>query len=502
MSAELTFRQRHVSRPVLNWIRGVLPAMSETEREALAAGTIGWEADLLRGDPDFAKLLATPTRDLSAEEQAFLDGPTEELCRLIDDWKITFEHRDIPSEIWDFLKAHGFLGLVIPEQYGGKGFSATANSAIVMKIASRGPSAAVAVIVPNSLGPGELLMMFGTDEQKDYWLPRLADGREIPSFALTSLDAGSDAASMTDSGVVCWGEVQGEKTLGMRVNWSKRYISLAPICTVLGLAFKVKDPERLLGEEHPITMAAIGNLAVALTRLGRTEESEAVYRRLIELEERMLPQDDLDRTYSLNNLGVHYANIGRFTEAEPLLREALRIRVSQVDETDASLPFSNENLGMMLREAGRYEEAEPFLNRGLYLRRKLLGEEHRWIAESLFSNGLLYALWGRPGDHVRADSMLRASLAMYDATTGPDHPGKAYTFHALGQLEMQRDDAAAAERWFREALRLRQQPRDAPRVAVQTRVELAHALRAQGRAAEARALGRRAARGRPRSRRR
>jgi acyl-CoA dehydrogenase len=259
MSAELTFRQRNVSRPVLNWIRGALPAMSETESEALAAGTIGWEADLLRGDPDFAKLLGSPTRELSADEQAFLDGPTEELCRLIDDWKITFEHRDIPSEIWNFLKAHGFLGLVSPEQYGGKGFSATANSAIVMKIASRGPSAAVAVIVPNSLGPGELLMMFGTAEQKDYWLPRLADGREIPAFALTSLDAGSDAASMNDSGVVCWGEVKDEKTLGMRVNWSKRYISLAPICTVLGLAFKLRDPEGLLGgaEDLGITVALV-----------------------------------------------------------------------------------------------------------------------------------------------------------------------------------------------------------------------------------------------------
>jgi acyl-CoA dehydrogenase len=259
MSERLTFRQRHVSRPVLDWVRGILPAMSETEREALAAGTIGWEADLLRGDPDFAKLLASPARELSQKEQAFLDGPTEELCRLIDDWKITFEHRDIPDEIWEFLKRHGFLGLVIPEQYGGKGFSATANSAIVMKIASRGPSAAVAVIVPNSLGPGELLMMFGTAEQKDYWLPRLADGRDIPAFALTSLDAGSDAASMGDSGVVCWGEHEGEQTLGMRVNWSKRYISLAPICTVLGLAFKLSDPDGLLGgaEDLGITVALV-----------------------------------------------------------------------------------------------------------------------------------------------------------------------------------------------------------------------------------------------------
>ena len=259
MSADLSFRQRHVSRPVLNWVRGILPAMSETEREALAAGTIGWEADLLRGDPDFAKLLGAPARELNQKEQAFLDGPTEELCRLIDDWKITFEHRDIPDDIWDFLKRHGFLGLVIPEQYGGKGFSATANSAIVMKIASRGPSAAVAVIVPNSLGPGELLMMFGTAGQKDHWLPRLADGREIPAFALTSLEAGSDAASMGDSGIVCWGEHEGEKSLGMRVNWDKRYISLAPICTVLGLAFKLRNPDGLLGgaEDLGITVALV-----------------------------------------------------------------------------------------------------------------------------------------------------------------------------------------------------------------------------------------------------
>lgn len=257
--ADLTFRQRHLSRPILDWIRGILPTMSETEREALEAGTVWWEAELLRGDPDFTRLLSTPVRELTEEEQAFLDGPTEELCRLIDDWKITFEYRDIPGEIWDFVKRNGFLGLIIPKRYGGKGFSAIANSAIVMRIASRGPSAAVTVIVPNSLGPGELLMLFGTEEQKSYWLPRLADGRDIPAFALTSLDAGSDAASMTDRGVVCWGEHEGRKTLGMRVTWSKRYISLGPICTVLGLAFKLSDPDRLLGgdEDLGITVALI-----------------------------------------------------------------------------------------------------------------------------------------------------------------------------------------------------------------------------------------------------
>ncbi len=256
---ELSTRQRYITKPLLNWVRGVLPTMSETEREALEAGTIWWDAELLRGDPDFSKLLSTPVQKLSAEEQAFLDGPTEKLCRLIDDWKMTFEDRDIPKEIWDCVKSEGFLGLIIPEEFGGKGFSATANSEIVMKIATRGPSAAVTVIVPNSLGPGELLMMFGTEDQKNHYLPRLADGTEIPAFGLTSLDAGSDAASMTDVGVVCYGKVNGKKTLGMRVNWAKRYISLGPVCTVLGLAFKLTDPDHILGDEEDlgITLALV-----------------------------------------------------------------------------------------------------------------------------------------------------------------------------------------------------------------------------------------------------
>ncbi|NNE22950.1 MAG: acyl-CoA dehydrogenase, partial [Rhizobiales bacterium] len=255
----LSTRQRYITKPLLNWVRGVLPSMSDTEREALEAGTIWWDAELMRGDPDFSKLLATPVHKLSAEEQAFIDGPTEELCRIIDDWKITFEHRDIPKEVWDCVKREGFLGLIIPKEYGGKGFSATANSEIVMKIATRGPSAAVTVIVPNSLGPGELLMMFGTEDQKNHYLPRLADGRDIPAFGLTSLDAGSDAASMTDVGVVCYQKVNGKKTLGMRVNWAKRYISLGPVCTVLGLAFKLTDPDHILGdtEDLGITLALV-----------------------------------------------------------------------------------------------------------------------------------------------------------------------------------------------------------------------------------------------------
>lgn len=254
-----TFRQRYISKPLLNWVRGILPRMSDTEREALEAGTVWWDAELMRGDPDFSKLLETPIHKYTEEEQAFIDGPTAELCKMIDDWNITFEDRDIPDEIWDYVKQNGFLGLIIPKEYGGKGFSASANSEIVMKLASRGVSAAITVVVPNSLGPGELLMLFGTEGQKDFWLPRLADGRDIPAFGLTSQDAGSDAASMTDIGVVCYKTINGKKTLGIRLNWAKRYISLGPICTVLGLAFKMTDPDGILGDEEDlgITLALV-----------------------------------------------------------------------------------------------------------------------------------------------------------------------------------------------------------------------------------------------------
>ncbi|WP_137391988.1 acyl-CoA dehydrogenase [Rhodoligotrophos defluvii] len=254
-----TFRQERISRPVLERVRRILPSMSDTEREALEAGTVWWDAELMSGSPDFDRLLATPAPKLTAEEQTFLDGPVEELCGMIDDWQICFIERDVPAHIWDFIKAHKFLGMIIPKAYGGLGFSATAHSAVVMKLASRSASAAVSVIVPNSLGPGELLVHYGTDEQKNYYLPRLADGREIPAFGLTSVDAGSDAAAMTDTGVVAYGEWKGERVLGMRLNWAKRYISLGPICTVLGLAFKLRDPEHLLGEREDlgITLALV-----------------------------------------------------------------------------------------------------------------------------------------------------------------------------------------------------------------------------------------------------
>ncbi len=256
---KLTLRQRIVTRPMLDRVRKILPRMSDTEREALEAGTIWWDAELFSGKPDWKKLIDLPPNRLTSKETKFLDGPTEELCSMLDDWKIHFETRVLPEEIWQFMKTNGFLGMIIPEEYGGLGFSASAHSQVVMKIASRSIAAAVTVMVPNSLGPGELLMEYGTDDQKSHYLPRLARGDDIPCFALTSLEAGSDAAAMTDTGVVCYQEHNGEKTLGMRITWSKRYITLGPVATLLGLAFKLRDPDHLLGDtvDIGITVALV-----------------------------------------------------------------------------------------------------------------------------------------------------------------------------------------------------------------------------------------------------
>ncbi|MCE9650276.1 MAG: acyl-CoA dehydrogenase [Parvibaculum sp.] len=252
-------RKKLLSRPIYHWARGVLPKMSATEREAIEAGDVWWDADLFTGNPNWQKLLDTKPAKLSAEEQAFIDGPVDELCAMLDDWKINWELRDLPPEVWDFLKSRKFFGMIIPKEYGGLGFSAFAHSEVVRKISTRSISAAVTAMVPNSLGPGELLMQFGTKEQRDHWLPRLADGREIPCFGLTSPEAGSDAASMIDIGVVCHGRHKGSETLGIRLNWHKRYITLGPVATVLGLAFKLHDPDHLLGEveERGITVALI-----------------------------------------------------------------------------------------------------------------------------------------------------------------------------------------------------------------------------------------------------
>ncbi len=257
--SESTFRRDWISKPIFRWAQHVLPTLSDTEREAIEAGDVWWDADLFTGNPDWTKLLAYPTAKLSPEEQAFLDGPVEELCRMVDDWYISWELRDLPPEVWDFLKAHKFFAMIIPKKYGGLEFSAYGHSEVIRKLSTRSLSTAVTAMVPNSLGPGELLHQFGTQAQQDYWLPRLADAREIPCFGLTSAEAGSDAASMIDNGVVCRGQWQGREVLGIRLNWHKRYITLGPIATVLGLAFKLYDPDHLIGgrDDIGITLALV-----------------------------------------------------------------------------------------------------------------------------------------------------------------------------------------------------------------------------------------------------
>lgn len=245
--------------PALYLVRRLLPPISETERDAIAAGSVWFEADLFSGRPDWNELLAIPQPQLSPEEQAFIDGPTEELCEMLDDWDITHARRDLPPRAWEFIRSQGFLGMIIPKEFGGLGFSAQAHSAVVGKLASRSVSAAVTVMVPNSLGPGELLLHYGTDEQKKHYLPRLAAGQEIPCFALTGPEAGSDAGAIPDTGIVCRGLHEGQEILGIKLTWEKRYITLGPVATVLGLAFRLHDPEHLLGskEDLGITLALI-----------------------------------------------------------------------------------------------------------------------------------------------------------------------------------------------------------------------------------------------------
>lgn len=240
-------RQRLLTENIFKAFRRALPAMSQTEREALEAGTVWWEGQLFAGRPDWSKFLAYPWPALSAEERRFVDEDTEELCRLTKDWEGT-ARMDLAPEMWAYIKARGFLGLIIPKEFGGKGFSAYAHSQVVTKLSTRSSAPAVTVMVPNSLGPAELLLNYGTPEQKAHYLPRLARGEEIPAFALTSPWAGSDAASIPDAGVVCRGPWQGGEVLGMRVSFNKRYITLAPVCTVFGLAFRLYDPEHLIGD--------------------------------------------------------------------------------------------------------------------------------------------------------------------------------------------------------------------------------------------------------------
>jgi len=245
-------RKKWISAPVKAMIKKTLPPMSDTEKAAIEAGTVWWDAELFQGNPDWDVLLKTPVPRLSPEEQAFVDGPTETLCAMLDDWQINHELRDLPEEVWDYIKHEGFFAMIIPKSYGGLEFSAYGHSCVIQKIASRSSAAAVTVMVPNSLGPAELLMAYGTDDQKEYYLPRLASGEEVPCFALTGPSAGSDAGSIPDTGIVCKREYEGKQTLGMLLNWEKRYITLGPVATVLGLAFHVYDPEHLLGEKDDL----------------------------------------------------------------------------------------------------------------------------------------------------------------------------------------------------------------------------------------------------------
>lgn len=252
LGALTPLRQSLLSSRLLTIFRRAMPAMSATEREALEAGTVSWEGDLFSGSPDFQKLLDAPAVNLTLKEQAFLDGPVNQLCRMIDDWDITHVRTDLPPEMWQFIKDQGFLGMIIPEEYGGLDFSATAQTLILSRICGRSVSVCTTVSVPNSLGPAELLLKYGTQEQKDYYLPRLADGREIPCFALTGPDAGSDAASIPDKGLVCKKIVDGREVIGINLNWNKRYITLCPVATVIGLAFRLLDPQNLLGKGEQV----------------------------------------------------------------------------------------------------------------------------------------------------------------------------------------------------------------------------------------------------------
>ena len=243
------FRRKQISLPLLKLFATVTPKLSETEQTALEAGTVGFEGELFSGKPDWHELLKQPKPELSVEEQAFMDGPVEELCGMIDDWQITHELADLPPDVWDFIKQNRFFGMIIPKQYGGLQFSALAHSAVLQKLNSMSATVASTVAVPNSLGPAELLLHYGSDEQKNHYLPRLAVGEEIPCFALTGPYAGSDATSIPDVGIVCRQVVDGVETLGIRLTFDKRYITLAPIATVVGLAFRMYDPEHLLGDK-------------------------------------------------------------------------------------------------------------------------------------------------------------------------------------------------------------------------------------------------------------
>jgi acyl-CoA dehydrogenase len=246
------FRLPFITKPLLGFYTKILPPLSETERVALEAGTVGFEGELFSGKPDWNVLLNQAKPTLSADEQAFLDGPTEELCRMINDWEITHVHADLTPPVWEFIKKNKFFGMIVPKEYGGLGFSALGNHKVIQKLASISSVVSSTVGVPNSLGPAELLLHYGTQEQKDYYLPRLADGREVPCFGLTGPWAGSDATSIPDYGIVTTGEWNGARVVGVKLTFDKRYITLAPVATLIGLAFRMYDPDGLIGDQKDI----------------------------------------------------------------------------------------------------------------------------------------------------------------------------------------------------------------------------------------------------------
>jgi len=247
------WRIKWITLPIFRLFKRITPPMSDTEKDAIDAGTVWWDGELFSGKPNWKKIRKSKPGHLSEEEQNFVDGPVNKLCSMLSDWEINHKDYDLPADVWQYIKDEGFLSLIIPKEYGGKDFSALAHSEIVMKVSTRSVAAAVTIMVPNSLGPGKLILEYGTDEQKKYYLPRLAKGEEIPCFALTSPDAGSDAGSIPDYGIVCKQDYDGKKdVLGVRLTWEKRYITLGPVATLLGLAFKLYDPGHLLGEKESL----------------------------------------------------------------------------------------------------------------------------------------------------------------------------------------------------------------------------------------------------------
>ncbi len=268
--AQPHLRKEYLSRSVFSWFRKVLPDISQTEQEAIDAGTVWWDGELFTGKPNWKKILTLPEPTLTDEEQAFIDGPVVELCRMMDNWNINHNLAVIPPKTLKFIKDKGFLGMIIPKEYGGLGFSGTAQAEVLKRIAVTGGCTSIFIGVPNSLGPGELLIKYGTEEQKDHYLPRLADGTDVPCFALTGPLAGSDATSLPDVGIVCKGEIDGQEVVGIKLNFEKRYITLAPVATVIGLAFQLNDPDHLIGDkdEYGITCALIPRKTKGI-RIGR-----------------------------------------------------------------------------------------------------------------------------------------------------------------------------------------------------------------------------------------